>query len=239
MQATQFEFRYRLWIGFAIYFLGLWAPWVRYSAGAFVVPPAWLELSGELSRLVSLATATEVVTLAAILLAASGTILRVWGSAYLGGSVVQSRSMQAQEVVAAGPYRYLRNPLYLGSFLFLLSIAILMPPSGAVFAVVAMGLHLMRLVLREETFLTEQQGEAYLAYKNLVPRFIPSLPLRVAAAAEHAHWGQALLAESFQLTMTGCFAVLAWQYDAQIMIQALLICFGVSLVVRALAVKPA
>jgi len=239
VQATQFEFRFRLWIGLAIYFLGFWAPWVRYTAGAFAMPSTWLELSGELSRLMPLATATVVITLAAILLAAVGTFLRVWGAAYLGGSIVQSRSMQAQEVVAAGPFRYLRNPLYLGSFLFLLAIAVLMPLSGAVFAIVAMGLHLVRLILREESFLTVQQGEAYLAYKNLAPCLFPSFIPRVAAVATHPHWGNALLTESFQLTMTACFAALAWRYDAQILIQALLVCFGVSLVVRAFAVKPA
>lgn len=238
MQATQFEFRFRLWIGFAIYFIGFWAPWARYTAGAFVVPSSWLELSGELSLLMPLATATVVVTLVAIVLAAAGTFLRVWGTAYLGGSIVQSQSMQAQGVMAAGPFRHLRNPLYLGSFLFLLAIAVLMPPSGSVFAIVAMGLHLTRLVLREEKFLTTQQDEAYLAYKNQVPRFFPSQVPRIAATAGHPRWGQAFLAESFQVAMTGCFAVLAWRYDAQILIQALLICFGVSLVVRALAIKP-
>ena len=238
MQATQFEFRFRLWIGFTIYFLGFWAPWVRYSAGAFVVPSAWLELSGELSGLMPLATATVVVTLVAILLAAFGTFLRIWGEAYLDRSVVHSGTMQSQAVVTAGPYRYLRNPLYLGSFLFLLAISVLMPVAGAIFAIVAMGLHLIMLVLREEQFLAAQHGEAYLAYKSLVPRFLPRMPARITAAPAAAHWGQAFLAESFQLTMTLCFAALAWRYDAQILIQALLICFGASLLIRAVAAKP-
>jgi uncharacterized membrane protein len=37
--------------------------------------------------------------------------------------------------------------------------------------------------------------------------------------------------------MTACFAVLAWRYNAQLLTQALIVCFGVSLVVRALVVK--
>jgi protein-S-isoprenylcysteine O-methyltransferase Ste14 len=239
VQATKFEFRFRLWIGFAIYFAGFWAPWTRYTAGAFPISSTWLELSGELSRLFPLATATIAVTLAAILLAAAGTFLRVCGTAYIGSSVVQSQSMHAKEVVAAGPYRYVRNPLYLGSFLFALSMAVLMPPSGAIFAAAAFGLQFTRLILREENFLTTQQGESYLAYKSMVPRFFPSFVPRVANVTAQPRWGQALIAESFQLTMTACFAVLAWRYNAQILIQAILICFGVSLVVRALVVKPA
>lgn len=238
MQATRFEFRFRMWIGFAIYIIGIWAPWTRNTGSPFPVPSTWLELSGELSGLFPLATSTIIVTLAAILFASAGTFFRVWGTAYIGGSVVQSRSLHAQQVVAAGPYRYLRNPLYFGSFLFALAMAMLMPPSGAVFAVAAFAMQFTRLILREESFLAAQQGEAYLAYKSLVPRFFPSLTPRVSQAAARPHWKQALLAESFQLTMTACFAVLAWRYDAQILIRALLICFGVSLVVRALAVRP-
>lgn len=238
MRATQFEFRFRVWIGFAIYVIGLWAPWVRYTAGAFPVSSTWLELSGELSALFPLQTATIVVTVAAIALAATGTVLRVWGAAYLGSATVQSQEMQARAVVAAGPYRHVRNPLYLGSLLFALAMAVLMPPTGAIFAMVAFGVQFSRLILREEDFLTAQQGEAYLAYKKLVPRLVPSLAPRVAAVGARAQWGQALLAESFQLTMTVCLAVLAWRYNAHILVQALLVCFGISLVVRGLVLKP-
>jgi protein-S-isoprenylcysteine O-methyltransferase Ste14 len=239
VRATEFEFRFRLWIGFAIYLIGFWAPWLRYTGGVFPASSTWLELSGELSRLLPLQTATVVVTIAAIVLAAAGTLFRVWGTAYLGSSVVQSQTMHDQGVIAVGPYRYLRNPLYLGSFLFALAMAVLMPPSGSLFAVVAIGLQLMRLILREENFLGTQQGEAYLVYKSHVPRLFPTLVARVPEADAKPRWMQAALAESFQLTMTGCFAVLAWRYNAHLLVQALLICFGVSLVVRAIAVSPA
>ncbi|HTV06957.1 MAG TPA: isoprenylcysteine carboxylmethyltransferase family protein [Acidobacteriaceae bacterium] len=239
MQATEFEFKYRLWIGFAIYIIGFWAPWSRYSGAIFPASSTWLELSGELSRLFPLDTATVIVTLTAIFLAALGTFLRVWGTAYIGGSVVQSKRMHAQGVLAVGPYRYLRNPLYFGSFLFLLAMAVLMPPSGAIFAVVVTGVQLTRVILREENFLAAQQGEVYLAYKSRVPRFFPSPMPRLPKAPLLAHWAQAFPAESFQLTMTACFAIFAWRYNAQLLIQALLVCFGISLVVRAVAVKPA
>ncbi|HTW45418.1 MAG TPA: isoprenylcysteine carboxylmethyltransferase family protein [Acidobacteriaceae bacterium] len=239
MQATQFEFIFRLWIGFAIYFIGFWAPWLRYTGGIFPASSTWLELSGELSRLLPLETATVVVTIVAIVLAAAGTIFRIWGTAYLGSTVVHSSGLHADGVVAAGPYRYLRNPLYFGSYLFALAMAVLMPPSGAVFMVLALAVQHMRLIFREERFLESQQGAAYLAYKSRVPRLVPSLVARVPGSSAKPHWMQAAMAESFQLTMTGCFAVLAWRYNAQLLIQALLVCFGISLVVRAIVVKPA
>lgn len=237
MKATQFEFRFRIWILFAIYFLGFWAPWSRYGNSATPVTTTWLELSGELSRLLPLQISSVVITSLAILFCALGTAFRLWGTAYIGGSVVQSGAMHARGVVAAGPYRHLRNPLYLGSLLFAMGVAILMPPTGAIFFLVASFVQLWRLILREEPYLEAQQGEAYLAYKSGVPRLLPSLVARVPESAAQPEWLQALVAEIFYVAMTGCFAVLAWRYNANLLTQALLICFGLSLVVRAFAVK--
>ncbi len=99
MKATQFEFRFRLWIGFAIYVLGFWAPWLRYGAPVHVAT-TWLELSGELGRFLPLQTASVVVTSISLLLAAFGAIFRVWGTAYLGGPIVHSHTLHASDVVA-------------------------------------------------------------------------------------------------------------------------------------------
>ncbi len=238
MKATQFEFRYRLWIGFVIYLLGFWAPWLRYGDSGRV-STTWLELSGELSRWLPLETATIVVTSAAILLAILGTILRIWGTAYIGSSVVKSATMHARGVVAAGPYRHLRNPLYLGSFLFVVGIAILMPPSGAILSLTASFVQMLRLILREEPYMEEQQGDGYRTYKKLVPRLLFSPVARVPKSADEPEWLQAIYAEAFYVTMTGCFIALAWRYNATLLIQALLICFGLSLVARAFVIKPA
>jgi protein-S-isoprenylcysteine O-methyltransferase Ste14 len=239
VQATKFEFRFRLWIGFAIYFLGFWAPWIRYGNNAPPLVTTWLELSGELSRLLPLQTASIIITSVAILFAVLGTVFRVWGTAYIGSSIVQSKTMHAQGMVAAGPYRHLRNPLYLGSFLYVVAMTILMPPSGAIFAVVVSFVQVLRLILREEPYMAAQQGEAYLAYKSRVPRLFPSLLARVPESAGQPRWVQSVIAETFYVAMTICFAALAWRYNANLLTQTLLICFGLSLVVRAFAVKTA
>jgi protein-S-isoprenylcysteine O-methyltransferase Ste14 len=241
MKATRFEFRYRLWIGFVLYFLGFWAPWLRYGRGEARVTTTWLELVGKLTatHAVTLQGASILVTSLAILFAAAGAALRVWGTAYLGAPIVTSGAMQAPAVVAAGPYRHLRNPLYVGSFVFSLAVAILMPPTGAVFFLAASAVQILRLIFGEEAYLVTQQGEAYLAYKARVPRLLPSPVARVADSRVQPRWLQALIAETFSVAMTVCFAVLAWRYNAQLLTQAVLICFGASLVVRALAVtKP-
>ena len=44
-----------------------------------------------------------------------GAWLRTWGSATLSVGVMQDRQMRGDSVVAEGPYRCLRNPLYVGA----------------------------------------------------------------------------------------------------------------------------
>lgn len=239
MKATQFEFRYRMWIGLVIYILGFWAPWIRFGSSAGHVTSTWLELAGQLGRILPLETASLAITIAAIVLLAAGAALRIYGTAYLGPSIVTSSSMHANTVLASGPFRQLRNPLYLGSFMNELAIAILMPPAGALFFVVAAFLQIIRLILGEEAYLARQQGESYLAYKARVPRLIPSLTPRVPDSHVAPKWGIAIISEMFYWGTTACFLALAWRYNAQLLTQAVIVCFGLSLVVRALFVKKA
>jgi hypothetical protein len=145
--------------------------------------------------------------------------------------------MHGEQVMTAGPYRYLRNPLYLGSWILSVSIAILMPPSGAVVFLVLLAVFYFRLILGEEAFLAGTIGEAYLGYKKQVPRLVPRLRARIAESAARPEWGTSLIAEAFPVAFSICLAILAWRYEPRILIQCLLICFGLSLVMRAFLPK--
>jgi len=234
MRATAFEFRFRVVIIFVIYCLGFWAPWARYI-GSSSVSTMWLELSGALASAhwLSLNAATILITVLAIVSLVKGTIFRIWGTAYLGAPVMQGKSMQGAAIVAAGPYRYVRNPLYVGSFLSAVAISILMSPSGAIFFLVAQAIFFFRLILGEEAYLTAQRGETYLAYKQKVPRLLRSLRARVPASPSQPQWLSGMLAESYYIGITACFAVLAWRYNAYLLTRCVIICFGASLVLRA------
>jgi|SRR5579883_664338 protein-S-isoprenylcysteine O-methyltransferase Ste14 len=235
MKATSFEFRYRILVLALIYVLGFWAPWEKWLRGSSAVSTTWLELSGALASAhwLSLGNATILVTLLAIWLALKGTFLRVWGTAYLGAGIVHDSALSGASVVAAGPYRHVRNPLYLGSTLFSLAIAVLMPITGAIFFLAAQLIFYFRLILAEESYLASQQGEAYLAYKQRVPRLWWALRAKVPAAPAKPQWITAILAESYNVGMTVCFAVLAWRYNAWLLTKCVIICFGASLVIRA------
>ena len=235
MKASAFEFRFRLWISCAIIVLGFWAPWIELLHLESRGNHAWGWLVFELGGVgISATTGFALVTALAIAAAALGAILRVWGTAYLGTGTVFNAEMKAGGVMADGPYRYIRNPLYLGNFFDFVAIAILMPPSGAVISLVLVAVFLLRLILGEEAFLAPKLGKPYTAYCKAVPRLIPSLRQRVAAGGRSPNWVRATLGEIFPLCLLVCFATLSWQYDANLLTRAVLICFGVSLVTRAL-----
>lgn len=238
MKATQFEFRFRILIAAAFYCIGFWAPWTRYGSAA-PATTAWLALSTTLARWnwLALDRATLTVTLLAILFAFAGAALRVWGTAYLGTFTVHSASMQAGGVMASGPYRYVRNPLYLGTWLFSIGVSILMPPSGAVFFLAAHFFFYLRLILGEENYLSRQLGAPYLEYCRRVRRLIPSLSPRVPPSQATPHWIESALAEIYPISFSLCLAILAWRYEPRLLIRCILICFGISLVTRALLPK--
>lgn len=237
MKATPFEFRFRLAISTAIYVIGFWAPWLRFGPSAETNPTRlWSWLAIELMRfgILPVQTAYLSITILAVALAALGAALRLWGTAYLGRTVVSGNAMQAGEVVAAGPYRYVRNPLYSGSMLTALAVSILMPASGALFFVVALSVFVMRLALGEEAFLKARIGEAYVEYCRRVGRWVPRISPKLRASGERPAWLPAIVAEAFPLGMALCFLAFAWNYDSQLLMRCVLICFGVSLIARAI-----
>ena len=259
MKASAFEFRIRFLLHAFIFVLGFWAPW---NLIVRVDPPGpnahvWGLLAANLSMIAfpasvgGITTAFNLLLGLAIVLAFSGAALRTWGSAYLGAAVVQDAVMHTAVsptpfagpptpgIVADGPYRHLRNPLYLGTFLHTLALALLMPRSGAIFAIVVIGVLQVRLILGEEAFLSEKLGATYAAYCKLVPRLVPALRARIAPGGQAPHWGQAFAGEIYMWGVALSFAALGWRYNAKLLLQAIVVSFGVSLVLRAVMAKGA
>jgi Phospholipid methyltransferase len=172
-----------------------------------------------------------------IFCAFAGAFLRTCGSAYLDPSIVQAGTMHGDSVVAAGPYRHLRNPLYLGTFFHTFALALLMPPSGAIFCIVAIAFIQLRLIAGEESFLTAKLGAPYSAYCAKVPRVFPSIIARVPASTVQPTWPTAFLSEIYMWGVFVSFAVLGWRYNSFLIIKGVLISLGFSLIVRAFIPK--
>ena len=64
--------------------------------------------------MVLFALPTTTTVLCGFAVAILGESLRFWGVAYAGSLTRVTGSVGAPEVVVAGPFAYLRNPLYLG-----------------------------------------------------------------------------------------------------------------------------
>ena len=200
MKATRFEFRFRMVIMVVVIFLGFWSPWIEFLGmhGWFAGRMSLLEaLALEISRLglVSFTIATPIVIIVVALIAAKAAVFRIWGTAYLGPGTVNSSRMKAADVMAAGPYRYVRNPLYLGSWGMVGAMCFLMPPTGALFTMVLLTVFLMRIVLAEEAFLTGQLGEPYRNYLSAVPRLVPQVHTTLPPSSQQPHWLRAVIAE--------------------------------------------
>lgn len=235
MKASAIEFRLRMAIMTVVVVLGFWSPWIEaWGIGRRI---SLLErLALELSRFgfIRFTVATPIVILVGALLAALGAALRVWGTAYLGPGTVNRMTMRAGAVMADGPYRFVRNPLYLGSAFTVAAMCFVMPPTGAVFTIVFVCLFLLRLILGEEAYLTAQLGEPYRAYLAAVPRLLPRWRSSLPHGSERPRWLHAVLAELHPIGVFVILAFLSWRYDHWLMIKAILVSFGISLVVRAL-----
>jgi protein-S-isoprenylcysteine O-methyltransferase Ste14 len=192
MCATKFEFERRFWVICAIYFVGFCLSYFDHTSFVtelrHLIGP-WLHSSGpNITRLI-IASGALLVFLVAV--------LRTWAAAYLRTEVVHDTSQHFEALVADGPFRYTRNPLYLANLPMAAGIGVLASRLGWLFLVMANWLFVYRLIFREEAALRQNQGESYLAYLNAVPRFWPSLRPRVPAGNRTPQWGQAFAGESF------------------------------------------
>lgn len=219
--------------------VAMWAPWVRpWNIKLRISTIEWLALEIGRSGIVTFAVAVPIVIVFGAALAAFGAGLRVWGSAYLGYDVVHHSQMQAGGVMAAGPYRYLRNPLYLGGWFMMAAISMLLTPSGALFLIAMIALFYLRLILGEEAFLANKLGDAYKLYLRAVPRIVPRFRNNFAAADAHPHWLTALLTEMMPIGTLVTMAVVPWTYDNISALEGILISFVISLIVRGLIKSP-
>lgn len=125
----------------------------------------------------------------------------------ISGERVHDPNLRTEGVVADGPYRHVRNPLYLGNLLLALGMGFAMSRLGMAVVLVAHAVFLARLIGCEEAELKATQGESYRAYFAAVPRLWPSLRPRVPSGGLAPRWGQAFAGETFIWLLS---AGLAW-----------------------------
>lgn len=107
-------------------------------------------------------------------LLALGFFVRTWAAVHFYQHGMRVVSLKPQAVlITTGPYRFSRNPLYLGGNVFMFLGAALL--FGSVTAVIVTALHLPLMDLfirREEKQLEREFGEAFVNYKKRTRRWI-------------------------------------------------------------------
>jgi protein-S-isoprenylcysteine O-methyltransferase Ste14 len=84
-----------------------------------------------------------------------------------------------REFVASGPYRFVRNPMYIGGLGVLLGTGfVLRSPTIALLSLAFAALAHAIVVGHEEPRLERLFGESYLAYRRSVSRWVPGAPPR-------------------------------------------------------------
>jgi protein-S-isoprenylcysteine O-methyltransferase Ste14 len=113
----------------------------------------------------ALARPSLVSLLAALPLALAGELVRLWASGHIE---------KTKRLATGGPYAHSRNPLYLGSLLIALGVALACWDLWVVLAVAVYFLAFYPSVMREEAaFLTGKFPVEYAAWAAAVPLFWP------------------------------------------------------------------
>lgn len=115
-------------------------------------------------------------------LAFTGEAIRAWAVGY-SGVTTRGDTVTAPQLVTAGPYAYMRNPLYAGNFVTALGFALAFtggnsPPFRAMLVITSlatMASVYSVIIPHEEAYLERTFGEAFTAYTASVPRIVPRL----------------------------------------------------------------
>lgn len=115
-------------------------------------------------------------------LAVGGELLRCWAVGY-SGVTTRNDAVTAGKLVTAGPYAYVRNPLYLGNFITAAGFAIAFTGKNSkrerraliLGSLAVMAAVYAAIIPHEEEFLEAQFGEAFERYCERVPRIIPQV----------------------------------------------------------------
>ena len=99
-------------------------------------------------------------------------------SVILFGSVAKMMCLDTGELTLSGPYRWSRNPQYVGWFLFLLGFALNDWSLWCLAALLVVVIYLHLLILVEEEHLRRVFGKQYLDFCKKVPRYAGRMRLQ-------------------------------------------------------------
>jgi protein-S-isoprenylcysteine O-methyltransferase Ste14 len=151
---------------------------------------------------VALAHPTQASLAAGGAIAAAGEAIRLWAS----GHIDKTRAL-----ATGGPYAHTRNPLYLGSFVMAIGVAVAAASPWAALAMAVYFAAFYPSVMREEgAFLRARFPEEYATWAADVPLFLPRL-MPAGPRATRFEWGRVRRNREWQTALAvPAMAVLLW-----------------------------
>ncbi len=126
----------------------------------------WLGLSGELSLRYGYLALTVPVIFA--------SLLRMWAGSILSSEIIMSFKIQNSKFLISGPYKYVRNPLYLSDLTAFVALSLCLKPIGLLIPVM-IWLHYYQLIKYEEEQLKNEFGEEYKKFCSSTPALFPGV----------------------------------------------------------------
>jgi len=112
--------------------------------------------------------------LAGVLATVLGLLFAVWARLALGSNWSGTVTIKANhQLIQSGPYRFIRHPIYTGMLAALLATAITQRLVTGLVGFAAVAFALYRKARREESFLSEEFGEAFVEHRQHTGMFLP------------------------------------------------------------------
>ena len=168
---TRFKTKVQVWMGKTYRHYRL-----LYSIFAFITLIGIFYFQARMESLM-LYTSTILTYLAGCFFVLGGSLLMVICVAkyFLALSGIRSLNEKpaSNELVITGVHRYVRHPLYLGTFVFIWGLFFLFPYLSLLIANIIITLYTLFAIKLEEEKLIAEFGESYRSYRKNVPMIIP------------------------------------------------------------------
>ena len=106
-----------------------------------------------------------------------GLVGLLWSQSSMGDSLrIGVDPSERTTLVTAGPFRWVRNPIYSAMLVYVAGVALLVPNAASLIALGVLALALdLHVRLVEEPYLAATHGSSYAGYAARVGRFVPGM----------------------------------------------------------------
>ena len=102
------------------------------------------------------------------------SLLRMWAGSILSSERVMAFRVQVDSLHMKGPYRLVRNPIYLADLIAFAGFTLVLPWIGILLPILIY-IHYIRLIDYEEISLNPLYGQMYQEYRKTTPRLLPNI----------------------------------------------------------------